>query len=368
MVPIVAVVLCLIVSWSILAHAAVLGDRLGLIDRPNEPRKIHTRPTPRIGGITFGAALAVVTVLWIMLDGRLDRLLASGGLFVMFHLVLGTLDDRRGLPASSRLLASIGAAMLLLASNHGLVIQSIRLGSGAAVALPFAAGFILTTLGVVFFIFSVNLVDGRNGILGASALWWLAMLQLTSHVLADWAFAALAGTLILFLRFNLKGRLFAGDGGAYVIGSGVAVLALSIYARRPATVAFDQLMIVFLLPLVDAMRVLISRISRSVTPFRADDSHFHYVLWRRAGEGWAMAIYIALMIAPSVGALACPAFATEILVAAIGIFFVAVGWSTATIGVHAPRVGRRPATGLDAASRMTARLALAQSRVPRRSR
>jgi UDP-N-acetylmuramyl pentapeptide phosphotransferase/UDP-N-acetylglucosamine-1-phosphate transferase len=53
MLPTLAVALCLIVSWLILRQAEPIADYLGLIDRPTEMRKIHARPTPRMGGTSL---------------------------------------------------------------------------------------------------------------------------------------------------------------------------------------------------------------------------------------------------------------------------------------------------------------------------
>ncbi len=325
-----AIILCLIASWLILRHAAPIANRLGLIDRPTEARKIHARPTPRMGGLAFAATLAI-SASFSALDHDPDPLLIWGAGLVAFHFLMGAIDDRRGLPAALRLVLSIAACGLMLACNGELVIHTLRVGTGASLEIPAALAFVLTTLGIVFFIFAVNLMDGRNGILGVNALWWLALLQATTGLLPTWAFLATAVTLLAFLRFNLRGLLFAGDGGAYVVGSGTAMLALAIYARRPDAMAFDQVMVLFLLPVLDAGRVLIRRLWLRMTPFQADNSHLHHVLWRRAGDRGAARLYTAAIIVPSTLAALLPTLAPSILGAAIGFFFMLVYWPAAPL-------------------------------------
>ena len=328
MLPFLVVLSCLAVSWLLLDRAAVLADRLGLIDRPDGARKIHARPTPRIGGLAFMASLVILFGASYALDGTPDTLLLSGGALVLFHFLMGVVDDRRGLPASWRLILSIAACALALAVDDTLVVHTIRLGLGGTLELPAVAAFIATTLGLVFFIFSVNLMDGRNGILGVNALWWLVLLEVATGALPIWTFAALVGTLLLFLRFNLRGLLFAGDAGAYVVGAGIAVLALALYADHRSSLGLDQMAVLFLLPVLDAGRVLIRRLCLHLMPFGADDSHLHHVLWRRAGDRRAARLYCIAIVAPSSFAVLLPQAAPMILAGAVGFFFLLVYWPT----------------------------------------
>ena len=340
MLPIAAVALCVAAAWVVLSRASVLADRLGLIDRPDGQRKIHARPTPRIGGVALMAALAVLALVSCAIGGAPDRLVVSGFLLVLFHFALGAVDDRCGLRASSRLLLSIAACGAMLAFNDELVIRTIEIG-GWSFALPPVTAFILTVLGVVFFIFSVNLMDGRNGILGANALWWLVLLEVTTGIMPIWVFTGLIGSLLLFLRLNLRGQLFAGDAGAYVVGSGAALFALTLHGRHPHALAFDQAMVVFLLPMLDAARVLIRRTWLHMAPFKADDTHLHHVLWRRAGDRLAERLYVGAIVVPSTFAMLVPGLAAAILAAAAGFFFLLVYWPVERAGaLDDTRMGR----------------------------
>src|SRR5690242_15327109 len=84
--------------------------RARLLDHPNE-RSSHTRPTPRGGGaaivLAFTGAAAVLAF-----SGEIPPDLAAavigGGVMVA---IVGSLDDRRPLPATVRLVVHCGAAV-----------------------------------------------------------------------------------------------------------------------------------------------------------------------------------------------------------------------------------------------------------------
>ncbi len=90
-------------------------------------------------------------------------------------------------------------------------------------------------------------------------------------------------------------------------------------------------MVLFLLPVLDAGRVLIRRLWLRMTPFQADNSHLHHVLWRRAGDRGAARLYTAAIIVPSTLAALLPTLAPSILGAAIGFFFMLVYWPAAPL-------------------------------------
>src|SRR6185437_8273227 len=70
-----------------------LARRWGVVDLPNL-RKVHSQPTPRLGGLAI--ALAMVSVVVVALfAARLmaDRKIAVVGFVALFVLVVGVFDD-----------------------------------------------------------------------------------------------------------------------------------------------------------------------------------------------------------------------------------------------------------------------------------
>jgi UDP-GlcNAc:undecaprenyl-phosphate GlcNAc-1-phosphate transferase len=198
------------VSLAWCAVAIWLGPKIGYVDRPDEPTlKAHERPAVPLGGV--GLYLGVH--LAALMTGELDLGLLVASSVV---LVLGLVDDRRGVDPGTRLVVEIGAALILILDLPG---------------NPGILFYLLAGALVVFAINAVNLFDGLDGLVGSVALITAVGLAgiaqgrgadaITALTLA----AALAGFLILNWH---PARVFLGDAGAYFVGLFLANLILDV--------------------------------------------------------------------------------------------------------------------------------------------
>lgn len=183
-----------------------LAPRMGLVDRPKGPLKIHREPVPLAGVVVLLAAVGAA----VALDGRLSAwVLAALGLATL----AGLADDVRPLPAWVRLLLQAGAGGLL-------VVGGFRLEPLGPLG---AAGIVLL---VVACVNAVNLIDGQDGLaagLGLAAALGLAGLATGGRAVG--LGLALGGSLLGFLAWNRPpARVFLGNGGAYGVGVLLAVL------------------------------------------------------------------------------------------------------------------------------------------------
>src|SRR3990167_7060961 len=109
---------------------------LRMVDVPGEPRKIHAKPTPLLGGlavfVSFWAVIGSITLLTDVLPARYvsERFLL--GLFIagLVLMVGGFLDDRYRLRARFQIAAPIIAILVVIGSGMGIVFVSNPLGPG----------------------------------------------------------------------------------------------------------------------------------------------------------------------------------------------------------------------------------------------
>jgi UDP-GlcNAc:undecaprenyl-phosphate/decaprenyl-phosphate GlcNAc-1-phosphate transferase len=138
-------------------------------------------------------------------------------------------------------------------------------------------------------------------------------------------------TLIVFLPSNFgKRKMFLGDGGAKFIGFIQIVSAIDLLAQIPHPTGFQAghflLMGIFILPVLDVVRVAMHRWSRGNSPFSADRKHLHHLV---IGMGYSHMRSTTLLAFTHVALIAgFTALATQVnlIFAAIGVFllFIAI--------------------------------------------
>jgi len=283
-----------------------LSMRFRLYPRIRE-RDVHTRPTPRLGGIAmfigilvaFGIAALIPQFHLVFSEPlRVVGLLGAALLVV----VVGALDDVWDLDWMLKLVVQIAAAGLLAWS--GIQLTTLPIG-GVAIVDPWMS-LILTVLVVVLVMNAVNFIDGLDGLVAGVAtiaggvfFVYVYVLQYNNQTdyfnLASLSTAILIGACLGFLPLNFRpAKLFMGDAGALLVGLMMAAATISVTGRIDTSIveqpnvltayfapAFIPLLLplaVLLVPLADLALAVVRRLSAGKSPFAADRKHLHHRL------------------------------------------------------------------------------------------
>jgi UDP-N-acetylmuramyl pentapeptide phosphotransferase/UDP-N-acetylglucosamine-1-phosphate transferase len=286
-----------------------------ILDIPNE-RSSHSQPTPRGGGLGFIIAFAVTTVISFALSsyfGNPSESQLTNPAFLWLILtplvIIGIIDDQRGVPASLRYLIQLIAAGVTVA-YFGTFPQPWLTGLGT-VGTIIAIAF--TIIGMTAFINFYNFMDGLDGLVaGVTAV----QLSFLGYYLNQPLFWLLAAALLGFLWWNWSpAKIFMGDAGSTVLGASVAIALLN--SNTDPIQAWSALTIT--LPLIgDAIYTLIRRLIRRENIFKAHRTHLYQRLQQ---AGWSHAqVAIAYIIATSLIILAITTLGTT----GIGLSLVGV--------------------------------------------
>jgi UDP-GlcNAc:undecaprenyl-phosphate GlcNAc-1-phosphate transferase len=274
-----------------------LAIRLGLMDEPGG-RKHHEGNIPLIGGIAMllGFGFSLLT-----LDVSLSnyRCLIAG---VSLLVVTGLLDDFHELSPRSRLFIQIFVGILMVWWGN-ISLQSFgNLFSLGMIKVGFFA-FPLTVIAVVAIINAVNMTDGVDGLAGSIAFvefFYLAWLSHHANLIIDKQIIYLIiMSLLAFLFFNFPWRqrasVFMGDSGSMMLGFLLSWFCISLsqashFAARP--VVFLWIMAV---PLFDISSVVVRRLTRGFSPFKADRGHLHHYLLKRGLSSLQVTFIISLL-------------------------------------------------------------------------
>ena len=263
-----------------------------VIDRPNE-RSSHSRPVPRGGGLAcfLGAVVALLPLrAWILEEPGAAQLTV----IVTLIGVLGFADDLWTLSPTLRL-----GIQLSLCGWFGIALVGFAGGFYASVL---AAGVIVVWC--VTFINAFNFMDGINGISAVTTLIiGLSLAAVSSRWNAGVEIPALilAGGAAGFAPFNLRGRLFLGDVGSYLLGSALAMVgALAVKNGAPLLAVF----LPFAIYLADVFHTLARRARRGAPLLEAHREHVYQRLANDLGMGHVKATLVVAVSTAWLAALA----------------------------------------------------------------
>ena len=270
-----AFIAAMAVSMVIIPIMVRLAPQLGMIDLP-DPRKVHTTPVPRAGGvgIVIGALLPVL--LWVPVDEAIKSYLL--GSFVL--LFFGTWDDVKELGHFVKFIGQFIAVLIVVYYGH--VYVSV-LPFMNLEAVPGYIGKPFTVIAMVGMINAINHSDGLDGLAGGESLLSLVSIAYLAYMNDGIAVTTIAlatiGGVFGFLRFNSHpARVFMGDGGSQFLGFTLGYLTVLLTQRVNPALSPALPCLILGLPIIDILAVFAQRAYHGMNWFRASKNHIHHRL------------------------------------------------------------------------------------------
>ncbi len=293
----------LFLSLLLTPWAKSLAVKFKVLDYPGK-RKLQEKPTPLLGGVAIFLAFLITIVVNILIlliiksspgflklfpnilsstfmrnIPRFLRLLPQligillGGTVI---LVLGLIDDIKGLKPQTKILGQVLVILPLIA-----------LGVRITLFVPnFYISSLVTLLWMLAIINAFNLLDNMDGLTtGVGLIACFICFIVTSQqgqTFVSIALLAFAGALLGFLRYNFNpAKIFLGDAGSMFIGYMLAVLTITTsYYREgfPTYLPVVMPILILAVPIFDTLSVISIRIKRKEPIFGGDKNHFSHRL------------------------------------------------------------------------------------------
>lgn len=319
-----------------------LSRELHLYDLPDS-RKVHTIPVPRLGGVAFLPTVIISIAAVVAVASRFGitfNALSEAGApqhFVaylagaMMLYCLGIYDDVHGVGYKLKFAIQIFAAFLLCVS--GLWIASFD-HIFYIDRIPYWIGMPITVIFVVYITNAINLIDGIDGLasgLSAISLFVAILLCMMSGDII-WAMLAIAylGVVLTFFCFNVyggKNKVFMGDAGSLTLGYTLSFIVLHFWQAHPVWNPYLHnigiiILSTLIIPMLDVVRVMMSRIRDGRNPFLPDKNHIHHKLMRTGLSGrMTMLTILVISIAFIVSNYLVASFLSQTLMVVLDIFF-----------------------------------------------
>jgi UDP-N-acetylmuramyl pentapeptide phosphotransferase/UDP-N-acetylglucosamine-1-phosphate transferase len=239
-------------------------------------QKFHVVPTPRIGGVAIFLGLAFACQFS---DDPLQALFAPILIAGLPAFCFGLAEDlTKRVSVRTRLIATMASGTVAWALT-GASITHIGISGVDSLLAWLPVSVLFTAFAVGGVANSVNIIDGFNGLASGTVAICLIALGLIAQdcgdvQLARLCFIVCAVTVGFFLVNFPFGKLFLGDGGAYLLGFILAWLAVMLAYRNPSVSAWAPLL-ACAYPIFETLFTILRRVWARSHPGEPDSHHLH---------------------------------------------------------------------------------------------
>jgi UDP-GlcNAc:undecaprenyl-phosphate GlcNAc-1-phosphate transferase len=309
--PLLAGLIALVVTWAVTPLVRKVAIERGAVDDPkSDERRIHKQPIPRWGGVAIyaGIVVALLTLLPFAypshpFPGYLLGILGIGLVVV----IMGALDDLYQFPARIQaiFLLAIGMGVQFLYDSAGRVqIQGMSTPLFGAERTWQDFGWVAIPITAIYIFVVTKTMDTTDGIDGlASGV--SAIAGATLSIIATYegqprvalVAAALSGAALGFLKHNYNpAKIFMCTGGAQLLGFTLAALSIVGALKTAAALALIVPLLVFGVPIFDAVFVVIRRLISRQPIMQGDNRHIHYTLMSK-GLSQRQTVWVLYLVA-----------------------------------------------------------------------
>ena len=284
-----------LLSLAVQFMVIALSHRFNIFIDPHlddKPQRFHHAPTPRAGGI--GIFVASLALLFSPLGWKL-------ALPLLFAFLSGIAEDTNyTISPKTRLLLQLGAALCAV-----FLLDAVVTYIGLGIFLPYTIAVIFSAFAMVGVMNAINIIDGFNGLAAGTTLLILAAFSLVAcrtgaeelMAINLYVMAAVFGFFVLNFP---RGKIFMGDGGAYMLGFFVAASGIFL-AGHHEDVSPWFILTVLIYPVWEVLFSIARKLRAGRSPLYPDRYHFHMLVNRQlTGNNPRTALFILLFNAPFV--------------------------------------------------------------------
>lgn len=277
-------ILCFTLAFAISLAATPfvinLAHKIGAIDIPDDKRRVHHKPIPRLGGLAIFYGFLISLLFFAKIDQQLRGILI-GALIIVG---VGILDDVKQLSALTKLAAQIVAAVVVVINDVRIEAISVPMFISESGILQLGIFSIPITIAWVIIVTNaVNLIDGLDGLavgissIASFSLFFIAILAGEQNVAI--IAAALSGGCLGFLPYNFNpAKIFMGDTGSQFLGYMLSVICIQGLFKGYVVISFIIPFLILGLPLFDTIFAILRRAVNHKPIMGADRGHLHHRL------------------------------------------------------------------------------------------
>ena len=302
-------IIFLLISNTIICYRANdIAKFFKIIDHPSK-KKIHSKPTPLIGGVIFFFNIILLIFLDLFLASNsvthsellFDLRFISVKQILVFLMAVISIylvsfyDDVYDIRPFRKMILYTLILYVLIISNPNIEIRQLQFYNFGYIVNFNNFSIYLTLFCILAFMNAANMFDGINlqsSILYSSFLFIFLIKGIDSKFLLIFLIS-----LIFFSYMNFQGKIFIGNNGSYFLSFLVSIIIIADHNWNK-NYFVEEIFLYMMLPGIDMVRLFFVRLINNKSPFQGDNNHIHHLLVKKLNYIKAIVIIFLLIFFP----------------------------------------------------------------------
>jgi UDP-N-acetylmuramyl pentapeptide phosphotransferase/UDP-N-acetylglucosamine-1-phosphate transferase len=262
-----------------------IANRFNIYDAPSHIKK-HNRNISFLGGVALIVAFIIPISLFLPEEIQKPKYLTAYLILITIIFLHGIGDDFFNYsPKKKFFTQALLCSLLIYKTGFYLPLGSMF----AKFAISQNVSFIITLISAVGIVNAYNLIDGSDGLAASisliASLFYATCFYLNGNLFFCIVALSAASALTAFILYNKPpAYIFMGDSGSLFIGMLLATFTFVFIEEKSSTLELNVSNRVILafsflsIPILDMLRLFITRIYNNKSPFKGDNNHIHHLM------------------------------------------------------------------------------------------
>ena len=280
--------------------------KVNIYDAPDGVRKFQKNKISCIGGIYFYFIFTVILFYSFTISKETNLvfqtfLIENNKEFLLFFFavtslfLIGLYDDKYQLDSTIKTVLLLTIIFFYVYHESKFQINELRFSFLSQEIILGNLSIFFTSICIFSLLVASNMFDGSNG---QSFINFLSIFIFLFYkgLFVELSFMFIL-MLIFFAYYNFKNLAYLGDNGVYILSFILGYSVIKNY-NFDKSIYVEEIIIILLIPILDMIRLFITRTIFGKNPFKPDATHLHHIVQRNYGAKKLIYILAMLFLIP----------------------------------------------------------------------
>ena len=268
-------IIFILINLFLFKNLSNITKKINFYDIPDNFRKIHNHKVSKIGGLLLYLNILIYFSFFLE-EKNIQNIYLLIFLSILF--LVSLINDKKDINPNYRLIIFYLIFLIWIFFDERLIVKNLYFDFLNINLSLGNYGYLITPLFFVIFANALNLFDGVNLQSSTYFFFFFIFFYLNEIDISNYLYLIIF--IIFFSYFNLKNKIFLGDGGITIFAVIITYIIIKNYNIGNENLNCERIFAMMFLPGIDMVRLYFYRLYKKRNPFSADQNHLHHYIMK----------------------------------------------------------------------------------------